>query len=274
MASLGHSSLGLGILSWRDRLSLENALKSYKDQNLLSLFDQTHAFFSEQSPEDHALAAKFGLSSSGADKNLGILGGFEALGQAMKTDYIILVENDCPLIENFEEAKAQIEASQRLLESGDVQVVRLRSLREPGELFNTVDKYKRMYGNSFSSSMRRFIRPGKARALRGIAPYVEDHPHIKFPKQVLKTNEASDLGPVYKIDTRFLKWTNQSIMMSRDFFLKKVIDYAKTAKTTRRVNGFRNLEIEMNSSHWRNNDWYVGVPQGLFTHRRVGERGY
>ena len=116
MASLGHSSLGLGILSWQDRLSLENALKSYRDQNLLSLFDQTHVFFSEQSPEDHALAAEFGLSSSGADENLGILGGFEALAQSMETDYIILVENDCPLIENFEEAKAQIEASQRLLE--------------------------------------------------------------------------------------------------------------------------------------------------------------
>jgi len=273
-SSLGHASLGLGILSWRDRLSLENALKSYRDQNLFSLFDQTHVFFSEQSPEDHALAAEFGVSSSGADENLGILGGFEALGQAMKTDYIVLVENDCPLIENFGEAKAQIEASQRLLESGDVQVVRLRSLRDPGELFNTVDKYKRMHGNSLSSFMKRFFRRKKARALTGIAPYVEESPHAKFPSQVLLTNEASELGPIYKVDTRFLNWTNQSIMMKRDFFLSQVIDYAKTANTTRRVNGFRNLEIEMNSSHWRNNDWYVGMPQGLFTHRRVGIRGY
>lgn len=284
MESLGRSglgaiqgkggSLGLGILSWKDRLSLENALKSYRDQNFLSLFDQTHVFFAEQSPEDHALAAQFGVSSSGADENLGILGGFEALGQAMQTDYIILVENDCPLIESFAEAKKQIEASLRLLSKNDVQVVRLRSLREPGELFNTVDKYKRMHGNSVSSFLRRLVRPRKARGLAGIAPYVEEHPHDKFPTQVLMTNEASELGPIYKIDTRFLNWTNQSIMMKREFFLNQVIDYAKTANTTRRVNGFRNLEIEMNSSYWRNNDWFVGVPQGVFTHRRVGNRGY
>ncbi len=267
-------SIGLGILSWKDRLSLENALKSYQDENFFSLFDQTHVFFAEQSSEDHALAAQFGVSSSGDDENLGILGGFEALGQAMKTDYIVLVENDCPLIENFEEAKKQIEASLRLLKSGDVEVVRLRSLREPGELFNTVDKYKRMHGSTFPSFLKRLFRPMKAQALAGIAPYVEKRPNEKFPSQVLKTNEASNLGPIYKVDTRYLKWTNQSIMMRREFFLNQVIDYAKTAKTTRRVNGFRNLEIEMNSSHWRNNDWYVGMPQGIFTHRRVGNRGY
>lgn len=267
-------SVGLGVLSWRDRASLENALKSYQEQNLFSLFDQTHIFFAEQCAEDHVLAAEFGVASSGADENLGILGGFEAIAQAMHTDYIVLVENDCPLIENFSEAKSQIEACLRLLEAEEAQIVRLRSLRDPGELFNTVDKYKRMHDGSVAAFFRRLIRPGKAKSLAGIAPYVEDNPQQKFPKQVMQTTESSELGPIYKVDTRYLKWTNQSIMMSREFFLSNIIEYSKTAKTTRRVNGFRNLEIEMNSSHWHNNEWHVAMPRGLFTHKRVGVRGY
>ena len=38
-------SVGLGILSWKDRLSLENALKSYRDQNFLSLSLIKHMSF-------------------------------------------------------------------------------------------------------------------------------------------------------------------------------------------------------------------------------------
>lgn len=266
--------VGFGILSWRDRASLENAFESYRQAELFSLFDETHVFFSEQSDEDHALAKRFGVASSGAAQNLGILGGFEALASALGTEYIVLVENDCPLVEGFHEAKAQIDAGLKLLEAGEVEVVRLRSLREPGELFNTVDKYKRLHGSGAGAMMRRLMRPKKAKALAGIAPYVEEQPHLKFPDQILLTDEATALGPVYKVDTRYLNWTNQSIMMERSFFLDQVIEYSKTARTTRRVNGFRNLEIEMNSAFWRDNDWHVAVPGGLFTHKRVGERGY
>ncbi len=266
--------VGLGILSWRDRASLDNALESYREADLLSLFDETHVFFSEQTDEDHELAKRFGVASSGAAQNLGILGGFEALASALSSDYVVLVENDCPLVEDFEEAKAQIDAGLKLLDAGEVEVVRLRSLRDPGEFFNTVDKYKRLHGSGAAAMMRRFFRPQKAKALAGIAPYVEEQPHLKFPDQILLTGETTGLGPVYKVDTRYLNWTNQSIMMKRSFFLDQVIAYAKTAKTTRRVNGFRNLEIEMNSAFWRENDWHVGLPGGLFTHKRVGERGY
>lgn len=268
------ASIGFGILSWRDRASLENALKSYQAQNLLSLFNQTHIFFAEQTDEDHELAQRFGVPSSGADENLGILGGFEALASRFDTDYILLVENDCPLIENYVEAKAQIEASLRLLERGEVQVVRMRSLSKPGECFNAVNKYHRMHGNNRAAFMRRLLRPKKARSLVGIAPYVDEDPCGKFPHLVFNTGERSDNGPIYRVRTKYLNWTNQSIMIKREFFLERIIGYAKTHRTKRRVNGFRNLEIELNSRYWRDNKWYVGMPRGLFTHQRVGERGY
>lgn len=268
------TSIGFGILSWRDRASLEHALNSYQAQNLLSLFDQTHVFFAEQAPEDHALAQRFGVPSSGADENLGILGGFEALASRFETDYILLVENDCPLIESFSEAKAQIEASLRLLERGEVQVVRMRSLSKPGECFNAIDKYHKIHGSSRSAFINRLFRRKKARSLVGISPYVDEDPSAKFPHLIFNTGEQSENGPIYRVRTKHLNWTNQSIMIKRDFFLKNIIGYAKTHKTRRRVNGFRNLEIELNSRYWRNNKWYVGMPRGLFTHQRVGERGY
>ena len=51
----------------------------------------------------------------GSEKNLGILGGFKALAESLTTDMILLVENDCPLITNLQDAKAQIEHGYDLL---------------------------------------------------------------------------------------------------------------------------------------------------------------
>lgn len=266
--------VGLGILSWRDRASLGNALGSYQRADLFSLFEERLVFFAEQCDEDHQLAGQFGLPSTGVNENLGILGGFEALADAMTSDYILLVENDCPLIADLAEAKNQISAGLRLLQQGEVQVVRLRSTREPGELFSSVDKYRRYHAAGFAPYMRRLIRPQKARQLSSLAIYDDAGSLVKFPDIYLKTDEETEAGPIYKVSSRYLNWTNQSILISRSFFLGKVIGYAKTHPTRRRVNGFRNLEIEMNSDYWRQSGWFVGLPYGLFTHKRTGQRGY
>ncbi|MFT6072211.1 MAG: hypothetical protein ACJAXL_000746, partial [Alphaproteobacteria bacterium] len=78
----------------------------------------------------------------------------------------------------------------------------------------------------------------------------------------------------YLVDSAYLPWTNQSILLRREFFLDIIIRYAEMAQTKRRINGFRNLEIEMNSDFWRQGHFKICVPKGLFTHRRIGDRGY
>ena len=71
-----------------------------------------------------------------------------------------------------------------------------------------------------------------------------------------------------------MTWTNQSIMINRDFFLNNIIDVAEEMETKRRINGFKNLEIEMNSDYWRQSVLGFAIPKGIFTHQRLGDQGY
>ena len=101
-------TLGMGILSWKGGDTLKQSLNSYANANLFSLFDETVIFLPEQGDYETQIAKDFNLKIFGSDKNLGILGGFKALAQSMTADYILLLENDCPLIEDFTEAQKQI----------------------------------------------------------------------------------------------------------------------------------------------------------------------
>ena len=70
-------------------------------------------------------------------------------------------------------------------------------------------------------------------------------------------------------------WTNLEMMIERKVFLDTIMPYVDTAPTTRRINGFRNLEIELNgSAFWRRSGWHIGSSPGLFSHKHVEYRGY
>jgi len=50
---------------------------------------------------------------------------------------------------------------------------------------------------------------------------------------------------------------------------------AVSVKTKRHANHLPNLEIEMNKSRqWRRSGWKIACGLGLFTHERIGDRGY
>ena len=270
-------SLGLGILSWRGYDSLKHSLCTYKKQNFFSLFDECRLFLPEMEQEGERIASEFGLSFSGSKDNLGILGGFESLALSMKSDFVLLLENDLPLIVNFDQARDELHRGLALLESGKVQVVRMRSREFPGQNFASGDKYLRYYssrtpsiGERATKGMRRVMRPLKASRMIGGAPYVFAAPELRHPKEIVKDPDTGMLV----ISAAHIPWTNQSILIQKSFFLEKIIAYAKTASTKRRINGFRNLEIEMNSPYWRNSGWSVGLGAGILTHERKNDRGY
>jgi len=173
-------------------------------------------------------------------------------------------------------AARQLGRARELIETGAAQVVRLRSRREPGEAFDTADKYRRLYPAGSASALDRFkaatirtLRPGKAHKLIGTSVYVESEPAAKFPGVIEDIGEGFYLAP-----TAVVTWTNQSIMIDRRFFLDEIIARAESVEGRRKVNGFKNLEIELNDAWWRSRPWKIALPPGLFTHRRLGSRGY
>lgn len=271
-------TLGIGILSWRGGDTLKISLESYKNANLFSLCDEKIVFLPEQQDYETRIAQEYGLTVFGHKDNLGILGGFKALAQSMTADYILLLENDCPLIENFTEAHRQITRAKHLLASNQADVVRLRHRDHAGQDWSVVRKYRTLYPAPQSSclrkiycSIKRALRPQKAERLKGWSIYApESFQKSLFPDIVQYNPDDDD----YLIDSQFLPWTNQSILLKRDFFLNTIIAYAENAPTKRRINGFRNLEIEMNSDFWHQGHFKIAIPKGLFTHKRIGQRGY
>ena len=71
-----------------------------------------------------------------------------------------------------------------------------------------------------------------------------------------------------------MNWSNLAIMVDRNFFLNVIIKEAEITDSNKRINGFKNIEIELNKKWWRNQNWNLIITNGLFKHLRVDNRGY
>lgn len=257
------TSRGIGILSWRAHAGLEDILTGYDKALLWDRFDEKLIWFQEQNDDDNALAFRHGLIFGGTPDNQGILAGFKNLASALQSEILLLLENDLPLIEGADEVARQIDIATEMLTSGAAQVVRLRHRKHPGQKFDTLEKYRRYHGAGPAPALRRTLRPGKARRLAGTAIYAEDDPASAFPDLIKPFGDDGLL-----VSAAGLPWTNQSIMVRRDFFLREIIAYAEAHPSDRQVNGHSDIEKEWNGPKWRRSGWWIGAVPGLFTHER------
>ena len=263
-------TVGIGILSWRGAKSLRSALESYQEADLFSLFDEVLVFLPDPDKDVIAVAQDYPVRIVTHSENLGIAGGMEAVATNLKTDFVILLENDAPLIETREEAARQITKGCQLIEQGDAVSVLYRHRSQPGQTFQSDVKYLRYFDRGLMPWLRRTLRPLKARRLTGKSMFVEANPAKRHPKYI---KEAGD--GFYLISTRVTPWINLGMMIKREVFLGTIMPYVNSAPTKRRINGFRNLEIELNDSpFWTQSGWYMASSPGLFTHERVEYRGY
>jgi hypothetical protein len=268
--STGKPSIGMGILSWRGAASLDYALGSYSASGLFNLFGERAIILPEPDEAVKSIAAQHPLTSYEFDRNLGIAGGMRAVAETLSTDYVLFLENDCPLIESYEAAEKQIAQSIEALEAGAAFMARLRSRREPGELFNTLEKYQNYWADGLKPTIRRTLRPLKAKRLCGTAVYARSDPHLKHPNYISRYDDDS-----YIVSPKAMPWTNQSILLRRRDFLDVILPFVESQALTRAINGFHNIEIELNQSRfWTGSDMNIFCPPGIFTHKRLGDRGY
>ena len=263
-------SIGLSILSWRGAESLGPALESYQTAGLFDLFDESQIYLPDPDNAVLNVASEFDVETKTSPKNLGIMGNMIAAAEQLSTDYILMLENDCPLIEPLDEVKRQLKNSIDLLEREDVIMSRLRSVREPGQAFTGLKKYRRLYDGSIRSFLVRHFRPDHHRRLSGYALY---DGRLSIERHLNHFEHVGD--ETYLVDTAIMPWTNQSILINRGFFLDTIIPIARSVETKRRANNLPNLEIELNKSpQWHRSDWKIICGPGLFTHERIGDRGY
>jgi len=261
--------LGLALLSWRGGDVLKRTLESYKKADLFSLFDRVLVLFQEINDSDREIAETYGLDYISTLENIGIEEGISMLARNLDTKYILLLENDCPLVEPREEVVRQLNLARRRLAAGEVDVYRLRHRWQPGEKFTAAKKYKRYHslpgeGIRFFKLLLRFLRPRKYEKLIGMAPYVYEIPNLPNYKKYIKVQPEGDLI----VSSEVLKWTNQSVLLKRSFLINEVLAHAKANPNKRTVHGFQDIEKSVNRKWWRQSNFKIGVNLGLFTHKR------
>ncbi len=263
-------SIGLSILSWRGAEALRPALESYAKVGLFHEFDEAQVFLPDPDQAVLDVVRDFDVQVRTSQQNLGIMENMVAAAAQLSTDYILMLENDCPLIEPIAEVRRQIARSIELLNCKDVIMSRLRHVRDPGQAFTGLAKYRKLHDGSLRSHLTRLFRPDKTRRLAGYALY--DGPGSINRHQ----KHFQDMGDgFYLVDTSIMPWTNQSILVDRHRFLNEIIPVARSVKTNRHANDLPNLEIELNkTSLWRSSGWKIACGPGLFTHERIGDRGY
>ena len=260
MTDQKQASFGIGMLCYKRYDTFRAALDTYHDAGLFDLADETLIAFNELDDAGRALAEEYGVPVIGSEANMGILGGFKMLAQGLSSDIVLLLENDLPLIESAKEARRQIEIARRALEAKEAEVFRFRHRLHPGYRDQASWKFLRYYKPSVLSQARRWLRPGKAEKMIGNALYVFTEPDKVF-EDIQKMPDGW-----FRISSKHITWSNQSIMIRREFFLEEILAFAEAHPSNRTVNGFPDIEKELNSVYWRKSGWFVGADLGLFTH--------
>jgi len=251
------------ILSWKNPKVLTKTLETYKKGNLFDFFDEKLIFFQEITNEDKAIAKKFNIQCIGTEKNIGIAEAWELILKHIQSNYVLMLENDCPLIESRKVTEAQLKTAYNLLSSDVAKIVRLRHTKTPGDKFETTEKYKNYHTANFQifSFLRKIFRPFKAKRLIGIAPYVVSNPEQVHHNEIRKFDEHS-----YLTNSSHINWTNQFVMFDKEFVLEVLLERVKNYPSNRTLNGFQDIERALNCSWWRKNKFSIGICKGLFTH--------
>ncbi len=275
-------TIGVGILSWKSHKTLEKSLESYEKIGFKNLFDEVKIIFQEISDEDKALAKKYGYDYVGTDDNLGIQNGHKLIHDNLSTDYVLVLENDNPIIVDNKTLEERLIQSITHLKNGNIDVMRLRHRWNFGEGFS-LEKYTEYYevqklhekyssevikSNIFSpiiKAIKRLLRPDKSLRIAGYSLYFEKEPENVFPLYVKKIEED-----FYSVDSNILTWTNQSAFLKRKFY-GELLDHAYSNPSSRTSNNFQDLEKPLNSKWWRNQKYKIGVSEGLFTHNRFDD---
>jgi hypothetical protein len=276
--------MGLGILSYKAHETLKKTLVSLEQQKAGSFFDDSVIYFNDFCDRDKEIAKAFSFRAVGGP-NIGFTAQ-QQLAEHLDADYIVLIQNDCPLVENFSELKKQLTRSVELIETGKIDLMRLRHQWHVGEGFCDVVKYAKFYNigavnesfiarehgldeedlkQSWVKSFKRYIRPLKARRLIGRSVYVEKSPEKLFPKYIQKT------GDVFIVDSECIDYTEQSFLIQKDFFLNTLCKFINENPKKRTLHGFQVPEIILNCLWWRNKHFKIGVCKGLFTHNRFDD---
>jgi len=256
-------SITIGILCWKSFQTVENTLKSYKNNGLFKMA-QPVIYFQERTAECDAIATKYGITDIiGTNENTGILQAFIDLIEHCKTPYFIFAECDFELIHNAAETKEILEESIKLMTEHSVPLVRLRDKKKPGEPLGARELMPGTHEQLQSANY--LANPGFIYKMETI--HFFDKPEDKFPGVF----EVVDYKHRWYIcDSAHQQWSNNIFIATTAFLKEKVLPLLKqrpvNANGKNSDNKFAKLEHYLIDNL---KDYKIAGGDGLFTHKRL-----
>jgi len=244
--------ISLGILSWKSDHSLRNTLESYKRNGLFKIVDDTVILFQEVREEDKKLAKEYGLPYIGLGSNVGIGRGFVMLCEQADHPYVLLLEEDWELVEDYNTTRERLKSALVML-TADTDAVRFRSRRNPGYPLYTKDAYQGKELDHYDPTID-MVSPHLFETFHWI-----EHPEMSFPGLIF-----TEKGH-YVTTSRFSNWTNNPCLHKRDFYIDLVSWFSDKDET---------LLLEPTISHWwARQQFKIAWGEGLFSHNDIDKYG-
>lgn len=251
----------LSILTWKAPDTLSRTLQSLEP--LRELFRERIVICQESDPREMDLAMQYGYRPIAVPYNAGIQEGLALAVEKSTSELVLVLENDCNYI-GGEPGKTQLETCLSLFKAHHIDVIKL------GELpAHPRKKYMKYWGSKFPPKRTPLgmLRWNEANLYKGeVLAYAEFE-----PSAVPEIERLTD--HLFLTSSRHAVWTNRAFLVSKDFFLGRLLQFARSHPTSRLVNGLPDLEHAINSpknrNWWRNANFRIGlVKPGLFGHRR------
>jgi hypothetical protein len=233
--------ISVGVLSWNSKYSLKNSLESYKKNKLFEICDDFTIFIQEAN--NAKILKENNISYLFSNNNLGIGKAFELLATNARNEYVMLLEHDWELIENFQVVYERLLQGIEKLNNG-FDCIRYRHRKDYGDPLYSRNVYEGKELDFFDS-VTKLKSPHLLDSIHWI-----DNPEEKFPDKIIKINNY------YCADSRWANWTNNPCLYKKEFYLNCIKNFTG-----------KGIELEEKiSKWWAESNFKVCQGEGLFKH--------
>jgi len=238
--------LGIGILSWKKPITLDNTLRSYQQNGLLDLAKEVYVLIQEGGEQEIEVVKKYNLPYITTTDNVGIGKGITMLTEKLTTEYYLFLENDWLLIEDATKTRKQIETAIENIKDGTIDCYRLR--------------HRQNYGAPLCSLWLRGQEGAREYYHLMDCVHWYSDPDVRFPDKItspIKPGRSGDLDSFYIADSRYANHTNNPVIYKRKWYLEKLCPMYKGDGRANEMEVFY---------WWSEQHFKVGQGDGLFKH--------
>ena len=241
-------TLTIGILSYNSPITLYNSLLSYKESGLLEYTDDIICVIqpSNLQNEEFEICKKFNINNIILNEiNTRMAGGIDTIQINAKYDNILFLENDFRICIKKDKLYNLLDHALNILKNDELDVVRLRSLKNPGHQIQH-NLYKKNFDpNNFDHIRQLYL----------VTHYLEN-PQYVYSNYIEK---IYDNPLTYLMMSKNCVYSNNPHIIKKGFYNQYIKPFIKYGSS---------LEEQIDTI-WHEFNHKIAITEGCFTHMRM-----